>query len=298
MAAYDRNPSSESEVSNADRDVAGDLPNMTSDSETGGSSRASSSVGRVVSSGGDAGLRVVPVERQSTLVLQGFFEGSGDEEHSSNVRSIFDTLEGSGRRTDNEEVFLQLGLEINRASWSLQARYQEEFEQMMSSVDFGASVQDVLSNLAEIATRLFSNPSHISWSSILVYFSFASWVIIKKGLETLKDIWTKVVNTLNDFSIVKWVKEKGGWVANRDAIQDVIQRDLERQTSVADRMRRDSRDGGTSIEIPGGGAGNSQDTTDGDNSNSNNTLYLALTGGAVCVATIAVVGALLWNRRS
>ena len=75
---------------------------------------------------------------------------------------------------------LQLGLEMHRASLQLRERYSTDFEGMMG--ELGTSLSEIFEGLSEIAARLFQNPTEISWSRILTFFSFAAWVLIKKGV--------------------------------------------------------------------------------------------------------------------
>ncbi|XP_075238809.1 uncharacterized protein LOC142334566 isoform X2 [Convolutriloba macropyga] len=189
MSGLDRNPSSDfdNSGSNQERDSVGELPRRAeSDSSSSDTSRTSvRPLQPSISSTGGAGMSAVPVpvERQTTLVLQGYFEQNASREQADDVRSFFDSLEGSGRTTDSEETFLQLGMEINRASIQLQVRYQQDFENMMA--DLGDNVSQIIEGLGQIAMRLFSDPNQISWSRILTYFSFACWVIFKKALQLI-----------------------------------------------------------------------------------------------------------------
>lgn len=188
----------------------------SSDSEQVGSSRLELSS---IMEGELGANGVAPVARQTTLVLQGYFTEEA-RINNPDVSEHFSRLQGTGLTAADDEALFQLGLEMNRASLQLRERYSSDFEEMMG--ELGTSLSEVFSGLAEIAQRLFHNPSEISWSRILTFFSFAAWVLIKKGcgfvsraFNQAQGLLSRVTDLLGNFNVFTWIIGKGGWTANK-----------------------------------------------------------------------------------
>ncbi len=70
---------------------------------------ASSASGPVYSAATSVQAMPIGVERQTTLVLQGYFTQDATDNQKDDVNKFFQSLEGSGRRSQEDETFFQVG---------------------------------------------------------------------------------------------------------------------------------------------------------------------------------------------